>query len=221
MRSIEDEVRFLFNDVIKVNVLTYATAFSKQKPDDFMEALRTSEVFARDVLIGLPQTGNVVFTEGSTSVPSGYKDAWNELKNRGIFNILIPDQYGGKNFPDTVKMAVQEVLLSANPSFFYYLMLTLGVAKLIDQYGSREIREQFCPKLFSGEWSGAISMTEDQSDCDWGAIEAVATEEDGAFSIVATKTLTAAGDHDLQILRTKYGCDSLRRKHSGSQSISL
>ncbi len=195
--SIEQEIQFLFKDVIKVNVLTYAAAFKQYTPDDFVEAIRTCESFAAKTLANLPGTNEVEFDKKTFKVPQGYKEAWEALKEKGIFEMLAPGEYGGKNFPDTVRIAIMEILLCANPSFYYYLMLSLSVADLIIEYGTPELKEAYCSKLYSGEWTGAINMTEAQSDCDWGAIEAEAREEENGYAISAEKTMTAAGMHDL------------------------
>jgi hypothetical protein len=111
--------------------------------------------------------------------------------------MLIPREYGGRNFPDTVKVAIQEILLSANPSFYLYLMLTLEVASLIDRFGSQPVKDAYCRKLYNGLWTGTFSFTEPLTDSDWEAIEAVAKEADGQYSIHAVKTFTLAGSHDL------------------------
>ena len=195
--SIASEIQFLFEDVIKVNVLTHAKAFQQHRAADFMEAVRQCEEFALDVLADLPQGSDIRFDPEAITVPEGYQNAWEELNRSGILQMLAPAQYGGRNFPETVKIAIQEILLSANPSFYLYLMLTLEVANLIDQYGDQQLKDDFCQPLFKGQWTGTFSFTEPLTDSDWDAIEAIAREEDDGFSINATKTFIVAGSHDI------------------------
>ncbi len=192
-----DEIRFLFEDVIKVNVLTHAKAFRQHTPENFMEAVQEAENFAADVLEKLPKESDISYQPGSIMVPDRFKNAWKQLSTSGILDMLIPSDYGGRNLPGTVKIAIQEILFVANPSFYYFLMLTLEVAALIERLGSDDVKQQYCQKLFKGEWSGTFSITEPLTDSDWEAVEAVAREENGEFLISATKTFTVAGSHQL------------------------
>ena len=195
--STTDEIRFLFEDVIKINVLTHAKAFRQHTPEQFLEAVQQAEKFAADVLEKLPKESDVLYQPDSIKVPDGFGNAWKQLSASGILEMLIPGSYGGRNFPETVKVAIQEILFIANPSFYYFLMLTLEVANLIERLGSDSVKQQYCQKLFTGEWSGTFSITEPLTDSDWEAIEATAKEENGDYLINATKMFTVAGSHQL------------------------
>ncbi len=195
--SIASEVQFLFEDVIKVNVLKHAKAFQQHELKDFLDAVHQAEAFANNVLIKLPQENPSPYIPESIVVPPGYQEAWKQMRESGILLMLVPAEYGGRNFPETVKFAIQEILLVANPSFYFYLMLTLEVANLINRLGTNQSKETYCQRLYTGEWTGTFSFSEPLTDSDWDAVEAVAKEENGEYLISATKTFTVAGSHNL------------------------
>ena len=60
--------------------------------------------------------------------------------------------------------------LSANPSWAPYIALTTGSAGLIQTFGDEDLKKTFLPKMFSGEWSGTMCLTEPSAGSDVGDI---------------------------------------------------
>lgn len=197
INSIIEEIDFLFKDVIKLNVLTYADAFKGQQPEDYINAVIQGAEFAEKILKSLPQTHETDFREGTIKTAEGYKEAWKAFTRSEVIESMIPGKYGGKNFPESVRTAIQEILCSANPSFYQYLMQTHETAGLIERYGSADQKDQFCEKLYRGEWTGTLCFTETHADCDWETIQTKAVKTENGYCIEGEKSMIAAGSHDL------------------------
>jgi alkylation response protein AidB-like acyl-CoA dehydrogenase len=79
-----------------------------------------------------------------------------------------------------------------------YPGLTHGAAKLIHSYGTDAQKEKYMHRLFSGEWTGTMCLTEPGAGSDVGALRTMAKRlPDGKYLISGTKCFISAGDHDL------------------------
>ncbi len=196
-QSIKNEIEFLFRDVLKINVLTHADVFKEHKPEDFVEAVEQSIQFAEKNLCDLPPLDNITGIQNLVNVPPEFQQAWEKFKNSEVLKSLLPGKYGGKNYPKTVETAIREIIIAASPSFYIYLMLTLETGYVIDQFGTDSQKETYCQKLFNCEWTGTLSYSESQADCEWDAVETVALQKDSYYLLEGQKSLIAAGSHDL------------------------
>lgn len=98
----------------------------------------------------------------------------------GLCGISIPEEYGGfgKNF--VTSMLTAEVT-GAGYSFAVALSAHTGIGTLpILYFGTKEQKEQYIPKLASGEWKGCYCLTEPGSGSDANSGKSKATlSEDG------------------------------------------
>ncbi|MFV2074090.1 MAG: acyl-CoA dehydrogenase, partial [Thermoanaerobaculales bacterium] len=86
----------------------------------------------------------------------------------------------------------------ANVSLSLTLMLTRGAGAMIEGFGTEEARALFVEKIFSGEWTGTMCLTEAQAGSDVGASKTKAIkQEDGSYLISGEKIFITAGEHDL------------------------
>ena len=100
--------------------------------------------------------------------------------------------------PDTVGTAVNEFFNGSNVSLSLTLMLTRGAGAMIEGFGTDEQKALFVEKLYSGEWTGTMCLTEAQAGSDVGASTTKAVkQDDGTYSISGEKIFITGGDHDL------------------------
>jgi alkylation response protein AidB-like acyl-CoA dehydrogenase len=98
----------------------------------------------------------------------------------------------------TVYTACSELFGAANYAFCMYPGLTLGAAAMIATYGTQEQLRKYALKIFAGEWSGTMCLTEPGAGTDVGASRTTARRlPDGRFSISGTKCFISSEDHDL------------------------
>ncbi len=138
------------------------------------------------------------FDNGTVTVPESFHKAWKALK-QGEWVAMTEDlEWGGQGMPRSVASAAAGYLQSANFAFQMYAGLTHGAGKLIETFGSEEQKERFLKKLYSGEWTGTMLLTEPEAGSDVGALQTTATpNEDGTYSIVGGKIFASSGEHDL------------------------
>ena len=105
---------------------------------------------------------------------------------------------GGQGFPTAMYIATSELFVAANQALMMYPGLTVGAARLIERYGTEEQQETYMSRMFTGEWTGTMCLTEPQAGSDVGALRTKATRNpDGTYSISGNKIFISAGDHDL------------------------
>ena len=117
-----------------------------------------------------------------------------QLGEMGLFGLYVPVEYGGTGLDVvTYVMAVEElsracgatgILMSAHHS--------LCVDPIIN-FGSEEQKQNYLPKLSSGEWIGCLSLTEPGSGSDAGAARCMAVEKDDGWHITGTKNFVTNG----------------------------
>jgi hypothetical protein len=100
--------------------------------------------------------------------------------------------------PEVVGTAVAEFFSGANAALNLTVMLTRGAGAIIEGFGTEEARKLFVEKLYSGEWTGTMCLTEAQAGSDVGASKTKAVKQkDGSYLISGEKIFITSGEHDL------------------------
>jgi alkylation response protein AidB-like acyl-CoA dehydrogenase len=138
------------------------------------------------------------FENGAVKVPESFHSAWSALRE-GEWLALTEDlEWGGQEMPRSVASAATNILQAANFAFLMYGGLSHGAGKLIETFGTEEQKKLFVKKLYTGEWTGTMLLTEPQAGSDVGALETTATpNDDGTYSIVGNKIFASSAEHDL------------------------
>ncbi|MFO7839629.1 MAG: acyl-CoA dehydrogenase [Desulfosalsimonadaceae bacterium] len=138
------------------------------------------------------------FDNGTVRVPEEYHRVY-KLYREGEWLAMIDDpEWGGQGMPKTVSLAANEYFYGANPAFMLYHGLTHGAAKLIETFGSEDLKKLYLNKLYSGQWSGTMLLTEPNAGSDVGALETTAVQNsDSTYSISGTKIFISGGEHDM------------------------
>jgi alkylation response protein AidB-like acyl-CoA dehydrogenase len=138
------------------------------------------------------------FENGTVSVPECFHKI-NKLYNEGEWLAMTDDpDWGGQGMPRTVALAANEYFHGANAAFMLYHSLSHGAGKLIEEYGTEEQKNLYLKKVFSGEWSGTMLLTEAGAGSDVGALETVAVKNaDGTYSISGSKIFISGGEQNM------------------------
>jgi len=144
------------------------------------------------------QKGVVLERDGSVTVPEEFHRVY-QLMRDGEWTAVTEDpEWGGQGMPRTVSMAVSDYLVGANYALQMYVGLTHGAGKLIEAFGTEEQKKLFLKKMFTGEWTGTMLLTEPEAGSDVGALTTTAVKnEDGTYSISGTKIFISGGEHNL------------------------
>jgi len=101
-------------------------------------------------------------------------------------------------------------------------MLTSSPTKAIEAHASEALKEMYIPKMVSGEWTGAMCLTEPQAGSDLGPVRTKAVDNgDGTYSITGQKIYITWGDHDCADNIVHLVLARLPDSPDGSRGISL
>ena len=138
------------------------------------------------------------FDTGKVTVPESFHRAYELLKEGEWTAMALNPEWGGQGMPTTVAMAANDYLVGANYAFMIYSDLTNGAGKLIESFGSEKQKQLFLGKMYTGEWTGTMLLTEPEAGSDVGALTTSAVKnDDGTYSITGNKIFISGGEHDL------------------------
>jgi len=89
-----------------------------------------------------------------------------------------------------------ELIAAACPAIYSYIKLSSGVANLLIRFGTDEDKKKFLPKLLSGDWQGAMCISEPDAGSDVGdsKTRAYPTDDPRIYKIKGTKMFITGGD---------------------------
>ena len=138
------------------------------------------------------------FDTGKVTVPESFHRAYELLREGEWTGMALNPEWGGQGMPTTVAMAANDYLVGANYAFMIYSDLTNGAGKLIESFGSEKQKQLFLGKMYTGEWTGTMLLTEPEAGSDVGALTTSAVKnDDGTYSITGNKIFISGGEHDL------------------------
>ena len=157
---------------------------------------------SKNVLLPINRSGDeegAVFQgDGVVTTPTGFKEAYQQYAESGWVGLGGNPEYGGQGFPKMVTMLTEEMLFTTNQSFALYPNLTVGATLCLNAAASEEQKQTYLEKMYAGEWSGTMCLTEPHAGTDLGIIKTKAVpNEDGSFNISGTKIFITGGEHDL------------------------
>lgn len=124
------------------------------------------------------------------------RESWLKLGENGFLGIQAPEQLGGMNISDFRFNAIliEELGLSgcSGPAIGYPLHSDI-VMPYILHYGNQEIQEKYVPKMISGEYIGAIAMTEPGAGSDLQGIRTSAIDHGDYYLVNGSKTFITNG----------------------------
>jgi alkylation response protein AidB-like acyl-CoA dehydrogenase len=138
------------------------------------------------------------FENGEVILPESFARVFHYIQENGFGSSNIDENAEGV-LPKVLYAAVQEMLASSNPAWAPYIALTTGSAGLIQSFGDEKLKEMFLPKMFAGEWSGTMCLTEPTAGSDVGDIlsRAYPTDNPRIFKIKGSKIFITGAEHKM------------------------
>ncbi len=138
------------------------------------------------------------FENGKVTVPESFHRAYELFKEGEWMAMPENTEWGGQGMPETVALAANDYLVGANSAFMLYPGLTHSAGKLIEAFGTDKQKKHFLKKMYTGQWSGTMLLTEPQAGSDVGALTTSAVNNgDGTYSISGNKIFISSGEHAL------------------------
>ena len=192
--------QFLLHDVLKISA-SDIPGYDELDRDFTAAILEEAGKIAANVLQPLNTVGDTEgckLENGVVRTPTGFKAAWDEMAQGGWMGLDASPDYGGQGMPHLINTATGELFSSANMAFQMYVGLSHGAASALAVHGSDEQKQTYLPKIYAGEWSGTMNLTEPHCGTDLGLMRTKAEpQEDGSYKITGQKIWISGGENDL------------------------
>lgn len=132
-------------------------------------------------------------------------DLWQKFGELGVLGITVPEAYGGVDMGYLAHMVAMEEITRASASvgLSYGAHSNLCVNQ-IKRNGSEEQKQKFLPKLISGEFVGALAMSETGSGSDVTSMSLRAEDKGGYYLLNGSKMwITNGPDADVMVVYAK------------------
>lgn len=166
---------------------TAATASYSTQLSDEQTAVRN---LARDFAEGEIRPVVMEFDE-SQEFPA---ELFGKMAELGFLGIMVPPEYGGSGLGSLEAALIVEEIARVDPS------VALGVAAHnglctghILKFGSEELKQEYIPRLATGQTMGAWGLTEPGSGSDAGGMQTVARREGDGWILNGSKNFITHG----------------------------
>ena len=197
-----DDMQFLIDDVLDVGaVLGSLPPYAELGlgKDLTTALLDEAAKFAADVVSPLRRVGDAHpsrCSEGAVTIPPGYGEAIRQLGEGGWVGISAPQEEGGQGLPELFGTAACEMWNSADMAFALEPFLSAGAALAISAHASDALKSLYLEKIYAGEWSGTMNLTESGAGSDLGPMKTRAERDGDHYRIFGQKIYITWGDHD-------------------------
>ena len=140
---------------------------------------------------------------------------WRKAGDAGLLMASAPAEYGGGGASFAYDAVIIDRLNRLGAHGFLITLQNAIFGPYLLEFGSQEQKRLWIPRLASGEWIGAISMTEPGAGSDLKAIRTTAVRDGDSYVINGQKIFTTLG-HQADILMV-----ACRTGGEGSAGISL
>jgi 3-(methylthio)propanoyl-CoA dehydrogenase len=193
------DMRFALTELAGLEQLARLPGYESITPDLVDAVLEGAGKFAGEVLAPLNRSGDKersVLENGVVRTPKGFREAYAEYVAGGWNAVSVAPEHGGQGLPEVLATAVREMWSSANTSFALCPTLTSSAVELLILHGTDEQKRLYLDKLVSGEWTGAMNLTEPQAGSDLAALRTRAVPEGDHFRLTGQKIFITYGEHD-------------------------
>ncbi|WP_257462298.1 acyl-CoA dehydrogenase [Archangium lipolyticum] len=194
------DVDFQLYEVLDTESLCKLPAFADHSRETFTLFLDSTRRFARDVLFPtyrLMDAEPPVFRDGRVHVHPLMRKLYPQLVELGLLSATRPAEVGGQQLPLTVYSLASAYLMAGNLSAYGFVGLTTGAAHLIEAFGSPWLKDTFMSRMYQGEWTGTMALTEPQAGSSLADVRTRATPAaDGTYLITGSKIFISGGDQD-------------------------
>jgi alkylation response protein AidB-like acyl-CoA dehydrogenase len=147
--------------------------------------------------------------DGKVSYAAGTRQNLDQLAQAGLRGMILPYRFGGLNVPFTPYPIAIEIASRADTSLMNLFGLQ-DIADTVNRFGSEAQRQEFLPGFASGEYTGAMVLTEPEAGSDLQAIKLQAYQDDrGQWFLKGVKRFITNGNAEVLVV--------LARSEAGSR----
>jgi alkylation response protein AidB-like acyl-CoA dehydrogenase len=197
----ERDLKFVLFDLLGIQDLALNKRFEHIDQETLEMLIDEALKFSEQYLFALNLEGDKVgasFEDGHVRAVPGTREAYQEFVQCGWLTQSEDPELGGQGLPEIIKFATHEMFLAANFPFMCFVNLTHDAAKLIELFGDDGQKTNYLEKMYGGDWTGTMALTESGAGSDVGAIKARARlVDDGSYRLQGQKIYITNGDHDI------------------------
>ena len=195
------DVDFLLYEVFDAPSLCALPAFADHGRATFDLVLQNSRRFAREVLFPTYKAMDAEpprLENGRIVLHPLWQKIYPQLVALDVIAASRPYSAGGQQLPLLVTTLASTYLMAGNLNAAGLVGLTAGAAHLIEEFGSEALKKDFMARMYSGEWTGTMALTEPQAGSSLADLKTRATPSaEGPYRIKGSKIFISAGDHSL------------------------
>jgi len=112
----------------------------------------------------------------------------NEMREMGLFGLSIPEEYGGIGLSMSQECEIIHELCQASISFRSVIGTTVGIGSQgLVMTGTEEQKQEYLPRLASGEISSSFCLTEPEAGSDAASLRTLAIKDGDSYVLNGTK----------------------------------
>ncbi|MFY0679837.1 MAG: acyl-CoA dehydrogenase family protein [Thalassovita sp.] len=144
--------------------------------------------------------------EAAGTIP---KDLWSELGELGLGGIYVSEESGGSGLSRLDATLVFEALSMGCPSVAAFLSIHNMCARMLDMFGSDDVKARFLAPALRMETILSYALTEPGSGSDAAALKTRAEKTDQGYVLNGTKAFISGGGYsDAYVVMCRTGDDS-------------
>lgn len=196
------DMKFVLFEQIGLEMLLKTERYKELDAEEVEAMVEEAAKVAKELLFPLnsegDKAGTTYHTDGRVTMPEGFGDAWKRFCEDNWIGMTYNEAFGGMGLPHVMGMACGDFFVGANTSFDLCTMLTTECSHLIENFGTDELKNSYCEKMYTGVWGGTMCLTESQAGTDVGAVKTKAIPNgDGTYKIEGSKIFITFGEHDM------------------------
>ncbi|NVB37981.1 acyl-CoA dehydrogenase [Pseudenhygromyxa sp. WMMC2535] len=200
------DVEFLLHEVHEVMRLCALPDFADFDRETFDLYLESAAKLAREVYYptfkAMDEDG-AKLVDGRVVTPPQMRALFDAAVELGLLTAERSEAVGGAGLPQSISVVGYLYLMAGNAGAVGYPLLTSGAAHLLESFGSPLLQERFMAKMYAGEWTGTMALTEPGAGSGLGDLTTTAApvegdNPEGVYRVRGSKIFISGGDHDLR-----------------------
>ena len=144
--------------------------------------------------------------EAAGTIP---RDLLEEAGTLGLGGIYVSEEAGGTGLGRLDAALIFEALGMADPSVAAFISIHNMCARMVDAYGSEELKEKYLPGLCALTTVASYCLTEPGAGSDAAALRTKAVRTNDGYALTGTKAfISGGGFSDIYLVMSRTGDDS-------------
>lgn len=213
--------QFHVREMIDWGTLGKAKTIDPEAYASFLEGT-VGEVTGKRIALRAPKTeaNNYTIEKGELLWSDEIKQSYRDLFDNDLVCTNVSEEYGGLGLPSIITTIISEMLFQADTGFATVPLLQSGVAEMIEEFGSEDLKKNYLEKMIKKGYTGCMDLTEPEAGSDLGGIRTKATQIDGDTYITGSKMFITNGGANIHLVLARDG-DNYKETLGQTKGLSL